>query len=94
MDWLFCEVDPDALDVERDGEYVLGRVLERGRLEDVRWAVRVYGLERIHRFFRESGHPEISSRTLAFWRAFFHAEDEIWKTPPDWRSNSSAPWIG
>ena len=94
MDWLFWDVDPNALDLERDSEYLLGRLLERGRLQDVRWALRTYGLDRIHRFFRESGHSELSGRTLSFWRAFFRAEDEIWKTPPSWRVNSSAPWVG
>lgn len=94
MCWLFCDVDPNALDTERDSEYILGRVLERGRLQDVKWVLKVFGEERIHRFFRESVHPELSSRTLAFSQAFFHTEDEIWKTPTPWRGYNSAPWIG
>ena len=94
MHWLFWDVDPEAVDPERDRDYVLGRVLERGRLQDVRWILRAYGPERVHAFFRESGHPELSGRTLAFWRAFFHAEDETWKTPAPWRGNSSVPWPG
>jgi hypothetical protein len=93
MHWLFWDVEAEAVDIERDINYILGRVLERGRLQDVRWAIEVYGIERIHRFFRESGNLEISNRTLSFWKAFFRAEDEIWKTPPSWRNNNSAPWI-
>jgi hypothetical protein len=90
---LFWDVEPTELELDRDADYILGRVLERGRLRDIRWVLQAYGAERVHRFFRESGHPELSPRTLAFWRAYFRAENEIWKRPPSWRSNSSAPWI-
>ncbi len=91
--WLFWEVDPAKVDVSEHADYVLARILEHGRMEDVRWAVATYGLERIHRFFREVGHPELSDRTLAFWRAALRAEDEPWATPPAWRKSRSVPWI-
>ena len=91
--WLFWELDAARLDVDRDADTILARVLEHGRMVDVRWALRVYGEDRIHRFFREVGHPELTPRTIAFWRAFFRAGDEAWASPPAWRSSSSAPWI-
>ena len=62
--WLFWDVDPDALELERDKRYVLGRVLERGRLADVRWVVGVYGLDGLRDFFRTGGHPELSPPTM------------------------------
>ena len=40
-----------------------------------------------------SGHPELSPRTLAFWRAALHAEDELWRAPPAFRRRSSAYWV-
>ena len=92
MRWLFWEVDFDSLDVNGDTDYILARLLEHGRLVDVRWAIRTYGLDRIHRFFREVGHPELSPSTLSFWRALFEAKDEVWKQPPAWRRNSAVPW--
>ncbi len=94
VEWLFWESAFDKLDAERDWSYVLARVLELGRLEDVRWAFDTYGNERIHRFLREVGHPELSARTLAFWRAFFHAESESWASAPTWRMTNSALWPG
>lgn len=93
MHCLFWDVDPDALDVDKDEVYILARVLERGRLSDVRWVMETYGLNRIHRFFRDVGHSEISKRTTGFWRAFFDAEEEKWAQTHTLRSNSSAPWI-
>jgi hypothetical protein len=93
LHWLFWDVDPNAIDVEAGADTVLARVLERGRLVDVRSVIGIYGLERIHRFFRTVGHPAMSQRTLDFWRALFHAEDEPWASPPAWRTTIAAPWI-
>lgn len=93
MRWLFWEMDFPKLDAERDADYVLARVLEHGRMEDVRWAIRRYGLERIHQFFREVGDPELSKRTLGFWRAVFNAEREKWASPPSWRRTNKRLWV-
>ena len=91
--WLFWDVEVAQLDVQEHADYILSRVLERGRIDDVRWALRFYGEGRIHSFFRERPRSELSARTLAFWRAFFR-EEQPWATPPDWRRTSSVPWHG
>lgn len=91
--WLFWEVDPDALDLERHRDSIIPRVLERGDLEAVRWAIEAYGLGAIHAFLRDVGHPELSPRTLAFWRAKLQAEEEPWASPSGWRTASAAPWV-
>ncbi len=91
--WLFWDVDPKAIELVRDRRYVLGRVLERGRMRDVRWVVSEYGIEGVLAFFRAGAHPEISRATRGLWRAFFNDEGDEWPTPPSWRTNSVAPWI-
>ncbi len=90
--WIFWDVDADAIDLERDANGVLARVLERGCLDDVKWLMRTYGLERIHCFFREVWSPEITERTRGFWRAFFDAENEKWAAAPAFRKNNSSLW--
>jgi hypothetical protein len=92
--WIFWEVDPSDIDLERDANYVIARIVEHGTLSELRWVVRKYGLERIHRFFRDVGHPELSKRTLGFWRALFKASDERWAKPPSWRRRSAELWPG
>lgn len=94
MRWLAWDVHFDALDVERDAHYLLGRILEHGRLRDVAWALQTYGDERIHGYLRDVANPELSPSTTAFWRAYFHAENEPWATPPAWRTTNSPPWPG
>jgi hypothetical protein len=91
--WVFWESDAAELDVERDRDYLIPRILERGGIEEVRWLIGAIGLDAIHRFLRDVGHPEIGDRTLQFWRAFFRAENEQWASPPAWRKTSGAPWI-
>jgi hypothetical protein len=91
--WLFWDVAPNAIDLARDIRYVLGRVLERGRLQDVRWVVSVYGFEGVRDFFRAGDHPEISKRTRAFWQTVLEESGEKWPVRPDFRQSSCAPWI-
>jgi hypothetical protein len=90
--WLFWDVDVDLVDLEEHAATVLGRVLENGRLCDVRLVLEIYGTRRILEFFRDGGHSLLSERTRSFWTAFFGV-DETWPTRPDFRSPSVAPWI-
>ncbi len=59
---LFWDVQFDTLEVERDSDFILPRILEFGRLQDVGWLVATYGFEHIHQFLRDRGHPELLSR--------------------------------
>lgn len=92
MSWLFWELDPPSPDAEQHADYILARILEFGGLAEVRWALQTYGPERVHHFFKDIGHPELSERTIKFWRAYFK-DKQPWASPPAWRSHSSAPWI-
>jgi hypothetical protein len=91
--WLFWDADLEGIDLQRDAVYVLRRVLERGRMADVRWVYGYYGPARIRGFFEAGPHAELSPKTLALWRAFFGVPEGIWPSPPNFRSSSSAPWI-
>jgi hypothetical protein len=91
--WVLWDLDFDCLRPEEDADSVIARVLEHGRLSDVRALLAFYGRDRIARFFRTTAHPIISDRTRSFWRAYFHAEEEPWPSPPAWRKNNAAPWI-
>jgi hypothetical protein len=91
--WLLWDLDADQVDVEACAASVLGRVLENGRLSDVRLVIELYGQDRVRDFFRAGDHPVVSDRTRRFWHAFFGA-DEAWPRRPDFRKHSAAPWIG
>ncbi|MFZ5468548.1 MAG: DUF6922 domain-containing protein [Myxococcota bacterium] len=57
----------ETIDPERNADYVLGRVLEHGRHEDVRWLLGYYGAERILDFVRRRGPQVLSPATANFW---------------------------
>ena len=90
--WLFWDVNAEELDVKRDRDYILARVLEFGRLTDVKWVLSRYGMSGVHEFLRDRGHPELSPRTLAFWRVVLKAKKESWATSARSRATSVAPW--
>lgn len=91
--WLLWDLDADQVDFDECAAAVLGRVLEHGRLSDVRLVLDLYGAERVRDFFRKGDSPVISERTRTFWHAFFGG-DETWPTRPDFPRRSGAPWIG
>jgi hypothetical protein len=90
---LFWDIDPEELSLCRDADYVIARILEHGRMDDVRWLLARFGRDRIHSFLRDRGSPELSDRTLGFWRAALHAESERWPERPSFRIRP-APWNG
>jgi hypothetical protein len=93
MRWLFWDAAGRGLDVERHADGIIPRVLEHGRMVDVVWLLDTYGKRRIHRFLRETGHPELAPRTLTYWRHVLRAEDEVWVDRRASRPLSAAPWI-
>ena len=64
---LFWDYQTDQLDPETHAPFILERLMEYGSLASVRWALQVYGLERIKRFLMERGRRTLSRKTLAFW---------------------------
>ena len=92
MRWLFWELDFDGTDFSACYRTVAARVLERGRLQDVRWLLDHGGYEGVHTYFRHYGDVEISARTTTFWRLVLNAKDEPWSEPPAWKRSKSSPW--
>jgi squalene cyclase len=90
--WLFWDVDPSQLELTADRDYILARVLEFGRLDDVKWVLSCYGMDGVHTFLRDRGHPELSRRTLTFWRVVLNAKQERWATSRRSRETNVAPW--
>ncbi len=91
--WVFWDVDPATLDTEKHAGYILPRILESGGLNEVRWAIAQYGQGGIHRFLKETGHPELSPRTVQFWKTVLGASEEEWTNRRRQRLSSVAPWI-
>lgn len=74
--FLFPQVDVHELDIHEDWKYILGRVLEYGTLESVRWAMETYGRERISEFIRNRGLRVLSRKTVNYWALLLGLQDE------------------
>jgi hypothetical protein len=64
--WLFWEVDPSAIDLTRDRDYVVERIMARGDLQAMRWLDRHVGREALADFLGRKGH-RLAPRERAFW---------------------------
>lgn len=62
--------------MEAHAPFVLERVLEYGSLAAVRWALQVYGTERIKGFLRNRGVRTLSRKTLSFWTLLLNLEGD------------------
>lgn len=66
----FWDVDATALEVERDGEYIISRLLERGDSNAARWMRETYPRERIISVLTKS--RELSAPSAYFWADFYN----------------------
>lgn len=73
---FFWDCQPAELDLERNAAQILTRLLDYGDLPAARWALRTYGKEQIREFILTRGRKTLSRKTIAFWRALLHLEDE------------------
>lgn len=68
----FWDIDADKLDIERWDKYVIARILQWGRAEDLRWLRKTYGKDRLIEVVKRS-------RELSVKNANYYAE--IWGIP-------------
>lgn len=83
---LFWDVDFAALDRDADGEFILGRILAAGTLEDLRWARRSYGDEAIRTWIMGHAGRQLSGPQLRFWEAVIGLPEEqvaAWLATPE-----------
>jgi hypothetical protein len=64
----FQEYDLEALNIKRDADLIILRILEYGNWDEIRWLFLVYPRERIRRFLREHGERWLKPVTFNYWR--------------------------
>ena len=64
--WLFWDVDPETIDLERHRDYVLERIMARGNWEAMRWLARHVERPALADFLLRKGH-RLAPRERAFW---------------------------
>ena len=64
----FQEYDIAQLDVTRDANLIIQRVLEFGTWDEIRWLFEIYRGNRIRLFLREHGERGLKPITFNYWR--------------------------
>ena len=76
----FQDYDVSRLDITRDANLIIQRVLEFGTWEEIRWLFETYGSNRIRSFLRERGERLLKPVTFHYWRKLM--EIRRWKRSP------------
>ena len=71
---LFWDCDPETIDAEKHCQFIIGRVLTRGTMEDWHHLKKLYGHERLKSEVVRL--RSLDPRTLAFCRTYFELNKE------------------
>lgn len=63
----FQEYDLAQLDLSRDANLVIQRVLEFGTWEEIRWLFELYGVKRIRSYVRQHGERGLGAVSFNYW---------------------------
>lgn len=64
----FQEYELSTLDIKKDAELIIGRTLEFGTREELKWLFMTYGSQKIKEFVRTRGYRVLSERGFNYWR--------------------------
>lgn len=73
LHWLFWEVDPAEIELERHRDYVLERIMTRGDWAAMRWLIRTVPAETLGEFLSRKG-QRLPPRERAFWSVIAGSE--------------------
>lgn len=76
----FQEYDLEQLDLARDANLVIQRVLEFGTWDEIRWLFQQYGAGHIRLFVREHGERWLKPVSFNYWRKLLRIRR--WATSP------------
>ena len=88
---LFWDIDVNQLDPHKNPEYVIGRILEHGDIEAVRWMFQAFDPELIKKTLsNKKGFSRVSAN---FWRLFFDlSEKDILCLRTPYQRNQKTHW--
>lgn len=69
---LFWDTDPELIDVQKNSQYVIERILDFGNAREVSWLVKTYPAHKIRDVIATS--KELHNKSKALWKLVFKAE--------------------
>ena len=84
---LFWDVDPEAVRLPDDADYVIERIMARGTWDAMRWLREAFDEARLVDFLTRKGH-RLAPRERAYWQLVLGVK------APQVRGGGRAPWAG
>lgn len=72
---LFWDANLEELDEQKNRDFIIQRILEKGNLEDLNWAVEFYGKDYMQEVFLKN-FDVIDSKSRNFWCFYFNLNKE------------------
>lgn len=66
----FWDVDVNKLDLDKQNDFVIARILEHGHLSHIKWLLKKYPESKIKKVIRQS--RNLSEKTAIFWANYFN----------------------
>ena len=68
---LFWDIDQNSLDPDKHGIFIVKRILEKGDVDDIEWAIQIYGKEFMQDIFQKNM-AKLDSKSNNFWCFYFN----------------------
>jgi len=65
----FWDTNPEAIDIKKDSDYIIWKLLEYGDINDLKWMFKSFPLRSIKKIFMTR--RGFSPRVINFWHLFF-----------------------
>lgn len=81
---FFQEYEFERLDLERDGDLIIERLLALGNRDEVSWLLRYYGRDNVRQWLSESGTQRLPRRRYKLWCVLLNVAESQRETKSVW----------
>jgi len=81
---FFQEYEFERLDLERDGDLIIERLLAFGNRDEVRWLLLHYGQDKVQLWLSESGTQRLPRRRYKLWCILLNVAESRRETNSVW----------
>ncbi|MBN2000531.1 hypothetical protein JW935_23485 [candidate division KSB1 bacterium] len=75
----FWDCDFFSLDLQKHRNFVLGRLLQYGGFQAMKWIRNHYNIQEVNQYLKMRGNKELDKRSYTFWKKCLKIE-EIWRS--------------
>ncbi|RMF96849.1 MAG: hypothetical protein D6734_03160 [Candidatus Schekmanbacteria bacterium] len=74
--YLFWDVDADKVDLKRNRNFIIERILSRGDIDDFQWMMRTYGINEVKKVFQKKI-DKLDPKSINFFCLYFDIQKPL-----------------